>query len=133
MHLLGVTRVLHMLEDDSGRDVDQDYLTNPLLLASLRSDDMCTKLLALPVLSPQCSWTRGTIYAFMAYVKFLEREVCLVKAQYTHMRICLVGATHACHLHNTRHSGVNSLSLASVGRDVCRQRIHLWRRCHMAP
>ena len=73
MHVLGVARILHMFEDDAGRDVGSEAAASPIILASLHISG-CNMLLTMPIMSPQCSLTRVMLYALTAFVKFQESE-----------------------------------------------------------
>ena len=119
----GIGRVLHMFEDDAGRDVGSEAAASPIILASLHISG-CNMLLAMPIMSPQCSWTRVMLCALIAFVKFQESEIYVVVPSVTQTRLHAFGAVHVCDpLHNTRHSGASSVMDGYVGRRVSKQRI----------
>ena len=85
-HILYLTRVLHMLQDEDGNDVDNHGANTPFLLVALHSDNVMQRLLSLPIFSARWSWTRPMIYAVQAYARWQESEVSGVRLKTLSLR-----------------------------------------------
>ena len=121
-HCLNLKRVLHMLEDEDGNDVDKHGVDTPYLLVALHAENVLQHLLSLRILSPSFTWTRNIIYALQHYAKWQESEVSVVKTLSLHT--CRFGCVTVCvfHMYSARYNGKSSCHQTPAGRSASWQR-----------
>ena len=121
-HCLNLRRVLHMLQDEDGNDVDKHGVDTPYLLVALHTDMVTQHLLSLPILSSRWSWTRSMIYGLQAYAKWQESEVSVVKTLSLHT--CRFGCVtvRVFHVCSAKCNGKSSCHQISPGRSASWQR-----------
>ena len=69
-HILAMQRVLHMLEVNGKAVVDRTMACDPKLIVAMYVETMQKKLLALPVLGPQYSWSRKLVEGLVAFAEW---------------------------------------------------------------